>query len=140
MKPMNQEDMSALFDGFDPSRYEAEAKARWGATDAYRESARRTRKYTRADWERYKAEAEAIMADAARLFLSGVAPNDPEALAVAERHRLSIDRWFYACAPSMHAGLADMYEADSRFAENIDKYASGLTPWWAAAIRKNAAR
>jgi hypothetical protein len=38
----------------------------------------------------------------------------------------------------MHAGLADMYEADERFASNIDKYAPGLTAWWSSAIRANA--
>ena len=35
------EEVSALFDGFDPSQFEEEAQARWGRTDAYAESARR---------------------------------------------------------------------------------------------------
>jgi hypothetical protein len=61
-------------------------------------------------------------------------------MAIAERHRLSIDRWFYPCNTDMHARLADLYEADSRFAANIDKHGSGLTPYLAAAIRANAAR
>lgn len=38
----------------------------------------------------------------------------------------------------MRRGLADMYEQDGRFAENIDKYGKGLTPFLAAAIRENA--
>jgi MerR family transcriptional regulator, thiopeptide resistance regulator len=78
------------------------------------------------------------MSDAAEFFRSGAAADGDEAMAVAERHRLSLDRWFYPCAPKMHAGLADMYDADARFAESIDRYAQGLTPWWAAAIRANA--
>jgi hypothetical protein len=40
----------------------------------------------------------------------------------------------------MHRGLADMYEADRRFAENIDKFGEGLTPFLSAAIRANALR
>jgi DNA-binding transcriptional MerR regulator len=140
MEEMNKEEITALFDGFDPSRYEDEVKERWGKTDAYKESARRTRKYTKAEWEQYKAESHAIMSDAASLFRSGAAADGDEAMAVAERHRRSIDRWFYPCAPEMHAGLADMYEADPRFAESIDAYAEGLTPWWSAAIRANARR
>jgi DNA-binding transcriptional MerR regulator len=138
MKDMSKEEITALFDGFDPSQYEEEVKERWGKTEAYKESARRTSKYTKADWERYKAESHAIMTDAAELFRSGAPTEGDEAMAVAERHRLSIDRWFYPCGPQMHAGLADMYEADARFAESIDKYAPGLTPWWSAAIRANA--
>jgi len=32
--PMQPEDFKQLFDGFDPSAYEAEAQARWGDTDS----------------------------------------------------------------------------------------------------------
>lgn len=138
MKDMTKDEITALFDGFDPSQHEDEARARWGDTDAYKESARRTSAYTKADWERYKAESHAIMTDAAALFRAGAPADGDEARAVAERHRLSIDRWFYPCGPHMHAGLADMYEADARFADSIDKYGAGLTPWWSAAIRANA--
>lgn len=140
MKELSDEEITAMFDGFDPSRHEAEARARWGETDAYKESARRTSTYTKADWARYKAEAHDLMSDAANLFRAGVAADGDEAMAVAERHRRSIDRWFYPCPPALHAGLADMYEVDARFAENIDRYAPGLTPWWSAAIRANARR
>jgi hypothetical protein len=40
----------------------------------------------------------------------------------------------------MHARLGDMYEADSRFAANIDKFGEGLTAFLVAAIRENARR
>jgi len=60
---------------------------------------------------------------------------------VAERYRLSFDRWFYPCSRAMHARLADMWEADTRFANNIDKYGgAGFTPYLAAAVRANAER
>ena len=138
MKDMTREEITTLFDGFDPAAYEAEVEQRWGHTDAYRESARRTAQYTKADWERHKAESHAIMLEAAALFQSRAPVDGPEAHAVAERHRLLIDRWFYPCSPEMHRGLAEMYEADPRFAANIDKYADGLTAWLSAAIRANA--
>lgn len=140
MKKTSHDEITTLFDGFDPSRFEAEARERWGKTDTYRESMRRTAKYTKADWERYKTESEQIMSDAAALFRSGRAADGEEAMAVAERHRLSIDAWFYPCGLEMHAGLAHMYEADPRFSESIDKYAAGLTAWWSSAIRANAGR
>ena len=57
---------------------------------------------------------------------------------IAERHRLSIDRWFYPCSAKMHCGLADMWEADRRYADNIDKHGAGLTEYLAAAVRANA--
>ncbi|MEZ4364117.1 MAG: MerR family transcriptional regulator [Kofleriaceae bacterium] len=140
MTELTQDEIRTLFDGFDPAQHEDEVKTRWGDTDAYQESARRTKRYTKEDWERYKAESHAIMTDAGQLFRAGVASEAAAAMEVAERHRRSIDRWFYPCAAAMHTGLADLYEADHRFAENLDKYGEGLTSWWAAAIRANARR
>jgi hypothetical protein len=62
--------------------------------------------------------------------------------AIEERHRLSIDCWFYPCSPQMHRGLADTWVADRRFANSIDKHggAAGLTEYLAAAARANADR
>jgi hypothetical protein len=59
---------------------------------------------------------------------------------VAERHRLSIDRWFYPCNAQMHRGLADLWEADRRYADNIDQHGAGLTAYLAAAVRANSER
>lgn len=130
----------SLFDGFDPSRYEAEAEERWGQTDAFAESKKRTSRYTPEDWRRFTAEQAAIYGAAFRALQAGKPPTDPDALAAAERHRASIDRWFYPCSHEMHCKLAAMYEQDGRFAENIDKYGVGLTPFLVAAIRENARR
>ena len=41
---------------------QAEAEERWGETDAWQQSAARTRRYTPADWERIKAEMDAVNA------------------------------------------------------------------------------
>jgi DNA-binding transcriptional MerR regulator len=137
--PMTTE-MKSLFDGFDPAQYEAEARDRWGDTDAYRVSRERTRRYTKADWTAIRDEQTAIYADAAAALAAGKAPTDADVLAIAERHRRAIDRWFYPCSAAMHAGLADMWEADPRFRENIDKHGAGLTAFLAAAVRANARR
>lgn len=133
-------DLKQIFDGFDPQKYEAEAEQRWGDTDAYAESKKRTKGYSKEDWQRCGAEQGAVYGDAFKALQAGRAPDSAEAMDIAERHRLAIDRWFYPCSYAMHRGLADMYEQDSRFAANIDKYGSGLTPFLSAAIRANAQR
>ncbi len=140
MKKVTDQDLAAIFDGFDPAKYEDEVVERWGGTAAYKESAQRTKRYTKEDWERYRAESEKIMQAAATLCLSGAKPTDEEAMTVAEQHRLLIDQWFYPCPQEMHSALADMYEADTRFAKNIDRYGEGLTAWLSAAIRANGSR
>jgi DNA-binding transcriptional MerR regulator len=51
-KDMSTVDFKKIFDGFDPKQHEAEAKQRWGDTDAYKVSMQRTKGYTAADWQR----------------------------------------------------------------------------------------
>jgi MerR family transcriptional regulator, thiopeptide resistance regulator len=132
--------MEDLFDGFDPSRYEDEARQQWGGTAGFAESEKRTKRYTSDDWKRLKAEQGAVYESAAAALKAGKAPSSVEAMDIAERHRLGIDRWFYPCSHTMHQGLASMYESDDRFRESIDKYGDGLTTFLAEAIRANAAR
>jgi DNA-binding transcriptional MerR regulator len=139
-KRMSEVDLKKIFDGFDPAAYENEVEQRWGDTDAYKISTRRTKSYTDADWQRFKSEQSAIFADALRAMNDGIQPHEARAMDVAERHRLSIDRWFYPCSVTMHCGLADLWEADRRFADNIDEHGAGLTQYLAAAVRANASR
>lgn len=133
-------DLKPIFDGFDPGKYEVETEERWGGSPAFEESKRRTARYTEADWRRLKAEQAAIYADAFAALQAGKSPADPDAMAIAERHRQSIERWFYPCSFEIHRGLAGMYEQDRRFAENIEKYGAGLTRFLAQAVRENAKR
>ncbi len=133
-------DLKAIFDGFDPKEHEAEVKERWGDTEAFRESARRTQGYTPEDWKRIKAEDQALMAALAETMATGSSSEDPEVLELAERHRLHIDRWYYPCPHSMHVQLASMYTADPRFTATFEKHGEGLAEFFAEAIRANAGR
>jgi DNA-binding transcriptional MerR regulator len=129
--------LDEMFDGFDPEQHAEEAKQRWGDTSSYAESQRRTQRYTKQDWEAFRAEQAALYAELADAMRNAKPPCDPEVRALVEQHRLSIDRWFYPCSREMHRGLADLYEADPRFAANIDKYAEGLSEYLCAAIRSD---
>ncbi len=135
-----EEEMSVeqRFEGFQPEAHAAEAKERWGTTDAYKESARRTGCYGPAEWATIQAEAEAIVGRFAACRDEGTAADSDAATQLAEEHRQHIDRWFYACNARMHAGLAEMYVHDERFAEHFDKHGEGLAAYVAEAIRANA--
>jgi glycine/D-amino acid oxidase-like deaminating enzyme len=134
-------DFKKIFDGFDHSKYEDEVKQRWGNTEAYRISQERWKSYTEADLLRMKEEQAALYAEAAALRKAGVAPEDARAMDVAERFRLSSERWFYPTSHRMHAGVADMWETDTRYAVNMDRQGGeGFTKYLAAAIRANGAR
>jgi MerR family transcriptional regulator, thiopeptide resistance regulator len=133
-KPMQSEDVKRLFDGFDPAQYEDEVKERWGETDSYKESKRRTKSYGAKEWEKIKAEASAIYERIAARMKAGASPTDADVQSAVEEHRAHIDRWFYACSKEMHEALGQMYVADPRFAENLDKVAPGFAKFLSEAI------
>jgi DNA-binding transcriptional MerR regulator len=133
-RQMKPEDVKTMFDGFDPEKYADEARAKWGATDSYKESARRTKSYGKAEWDAIKSEGDSIYRRFAELMQEGAAPSDARVRGVVEAHRAHIDRWFYPCSVEMQQGLAAMYVADPRFTENIDKYGAGLSQFIHAAV------
>jgi DNA-binding transcriptional MerR regulator len=139
-RTMTNEEMFGALGGFDPAEHEAEARDRWGESDAYRESTRRAKGYTKADWETIQAEGAKIEQGLAALLAAGTPASDPEAMALAERHRLQIDRWFYPCSQAMHVALGEMYVADPRFAARYESIAPGLARYVADAFRANAER
>lgn len=139
-EPMTNEEIKQMFDGFDPAEHEAEAEQRWGHTDAFQESKRRTARYTKTDWQAIKDEAAAIFARLAALMGAGAPPDGAEAMDAAEAHRQHIDRWFYPCPSPLHRGLGQLYVDDPRFTANIDKTSPGLAVYAARAFAANADR
>jgi hypothetical protein len=137
---MTPEEMKTLFDGFDPSRYAEEVQQRWGDTDAYKESARRTKQYGKADWDRYKREAQAIGERIALRMRAGAPPTDEVLQAAVEDHRLLIDRWFYPCSVEMHKGLGALYVNDPRFTASLDEIAPGYARYLREAIAASGVR
>jgi DNA-binding transcriptional MerR regulator len=129
---------ATMFEGFDPSEYEEEARERWGDTDAYQASARRTRSYGEDEWGEIRRESEQIVIELVALMRAGQPADGEAARALAERHREHISRWFYPCSPSMHRGLAEMYLADERFRRNYEREAEGLAAYFHDAIVANA--
>ncbi len=119
--------------------YAREAEERWGATDAWRTSRERTSRYTKADWEQVKAEADGINARFVALMAAGEPADGEAARAVAEEHRQHIGRRFYDCPPEMHAGLGRMYVADERFTATYEALAPGLAQYVSTALQANAA-
>jgi DNA-binding transcriptional MerR regulator len=131
-------EVTTMFDGFDPSEYEDEARERWGHTDAYRESARRAAQYGESEWQQIRREAEEIVREMVALMRAGEPADGAAARTLAERHRQHISRWFYPCSTRMHRGLAEMYVADPRFTETYEREAEGLAAYVHDAIVANA--
>lgn len=118
--------------------YEEEAQARWGETDAYKESTKRLTTYSAEDIEMAKKEMSEATAQILDAMLAGLPPTDARALAGAEAHRKSISDWWYDCSYEMHVNLAQMYVADERFSAFYENMHSGLAQYVHDAIYANA--
>ncbi|TQM64461.1 MerR family transcriptional regulator [Humibacillus xanthopallidus] len=139
-RPATTAELKELFgDGFSDD-YQQEAQERWGETDAWKQSAARTSRYTPADWAEVKAEMEAVNAAFVAALESGEPATGEAAMDAAEAHRLHIERRFYDLSHDVHRGLADMYVADPRFTKTYEDLAPGLAAYVRDAIHANADR
>jgi DNA-binding transcriptional MerR regulator len=136
--PATPEDLKKLFGESYSEERQEEAQQTWGHTDAWRQSASRTKRYTASDWAAMKAESEQVNAAFAAALAAGMPADSPDALAAAEAHRRHIEAWFYDLDHSFHRGLADMYLADPRFTKTYEDIAPGLAAYVHDAIHANA--
>ncbi|WP_299446671.1 MerR family transcriptional regulator [uncultured Phycicoccus sp.] len=139
-RPTTTEDLKELFgDGY-RDEYQAEAEERWGETDAWTQSTRRTAAYTKADWAQVKADQDRVNDALVAALRSGAPATSERAMEAAEAHRVHIHERFYDLDHASHRGLADMYLADPRFTATYEDLAPGLAQYVHDAIHANADR
>jgi DNA-binding transcriptional MerR regulator len=135
---LTPEEKFELFGDFDPDAHAEEARERWGDTDTYRESARRTAGYTKDDWRSIQAQAADLAARWVAALDAGVPADSEQVMALAEEHRAQITRHYYACSYEIQVGLAEMYLADPRFRAHYEDQRPGLAQYVHDAILANA--
>ena len=125
-----------LYEGFDMSEVEgikAEAKERWGSTEAYAQSQKRVARMSKADLAKVRAEIAAVDEAAAEAMRRGEGPGSKATQAVMARKFESL-RAFYEPTPEMFAGLGRMYAEDERFRKHYEDIAAGLAEYLAKAM------
>ncbi|MEV7597576.1 MerR family transcriptional regulator [Kitasatospora sp. NPDC089797] len=120
--------------------WEQEAEQRWGRTEAWAESQRRTGGYGKEDWQRIQGEMTALNTRLVEALTAGEPADGTTATDLAEEHRQHICRNFYDCTFTIHRGLADLYVADPRWTSTYEELAPGLAQWLHDAIVANADR
>ncbi len=121
-------DNKELYDNFSTEEMEelsAEAKRRWGNTDAYKESEQKLRNMDKAGWDKIKQEGHDILSKGAALIERGISPDSPEAEALIAEHYRHLHN-FYTPSYEMYKGLADMYVTDPRFKAHFEQYHKDL--------------
>ena len=114
--------MNMDFKAYDSKKldaYAAEAKKRWGHTDAWRESQEKAKGKSR---DTQISEADGLMDIFRRLgeHRTG-SPAAPEAQALIAKLRQYICDHYYNCTPQILRGLGQMYIAGDEMTDNLDR-------------------
>ena len=113
-----------LFEGFDETKYEEEARQRWGHTPQYAESQRKWASYS-------KEQKQAIKEEGGQFALRMVTtnpnakPDDPDVQAAIGEYLAYFNKYFYTCDAEFLRNLSDMWVADERFAINYERIREG---------------
>ena len=118
--------------------YKAEARERWGSTDAYREHEQKTKNYTKEKWIEANDGMMAIFTEFAAYNANGVSPDSAGAQALVVKLQTHITENYYTCTDEILAGLGQMYATDERFKKNIDKYGEDTAEFVAVSIAKHS--
>jgi len=110
--------------------YRQEARERWGETAAYKEY---EAKHSSED-KRCDDAMNEIFAEFALCMKNGNNPESDEALNLVKTLQTHITEKYYRCTNDILACLGQMYVADDRFRNNIDKNADGTAEFVCKAI------
>lgn len=114
------------------AQYAEEVKQRWGNTDAYAQSEKKTAAYGKGDWQEIQAGMTALMERFA--VVRDLPEEDERVQALVRQWQAYITAHYYNCTDEILKGLGQMYTADERFAANIDRCGEGTAACMSRAI------
>lgn len=94
---------------------------------------------SRDDWAAFMAESDRLYRRFTQLLADRVPPDDPQALALSEEHRLLAERFSGAFTYADQLQMADLLVVEPG-RSNVDGYHAGLADFMHTAIVANAAR
>jgi len=116
-------------------KYKGEAKEKWGTTDAYREYRERTGSYSQNKWNELAGGMNELLAAFGECMKRGAGAESSEAQGLVKKLQDYITDNYYHCTKEILADLGQMYVADARFKNNIDKNGAGTAAFISAAIK-----
>ena len=124
------------FDNTGFENYKNEAKERWGNTDAYKEYSQKSKGYSEEKFNALGEGMEKVLEEFAICMNSGATFDSEEAQILVKKLQNYITENFYTCTNEILASLGQMYVADERFKNNIDKHSVGTTEFVSKAIEE----
>ena len=128
------ENVMSAFDNSEFEKHKAEAKEKWGKTDAYKEYEEKTKDYSKEQWNHLAEGMNDILAEFAVRMKHGEAPESAQAQNLVKMLQNHITENYYRCTNEILACLGQMYVADERFKNHIDEHADGTAAFLCKAI------
>ena len=122
------------FDNSEFEIYKAEARKKWGNTDAYKEHAEKTKNYGMDKWSSLVSDMDIIFREFSICMKNGLESGSEEPQSLVKKLQNHITENYYNCTKEILFGLGQMYVADERFKNNIDKHADGTAAYVCEAI------
>ena len=116
------------------SNYDIEVKQRFGDTDAYKEYEQKTSNYSKDKWQEVNDGLMTIFAKFAECMKNGHTADLDDAQVLVKELQDYITENYYTCTKEILAGLGQMYIADERFKNNINKNGNGTAEFVSTAI------
>ena len=116
------------------NNHDIEVKERFGNTDAYKEYEQKTANYTKDKWQEINDGLMVIFTKFAECKKNGNTADSDEAQALVKVLQDYITENFYTCTKEILTGLGQMYVADERFKNNINKNGDGTAEFVSTAI------
>ena len=115
-------------------KYKTEAQEKWGETSAYKEYVEKSKNYSNDKSNNLADGLNVILAE-----FSVFMKNGEESVSVGVQNQVKIlqnyiTENYYHCSNEILSGLGQMYVADERFKNNIDKHADGTAQFISDAI------
>ena len=106
-------------------KYNEEAQEKWENTDAYKEHVRKSKNYSKDDWNNLADEMNDIFSKFAECMQNGETIDSSAVQNLVSMLKNHITKNYYTCTNEILSGLGQMYVCDEHFKNNIDKYAKG---------------
>lgn len=118
------------------NKYEAEVKQRFAQTEAYKEYTEKTENYSKDKWQDINDGLMTVFINFAQCMNSGYTAYSDKAKSLVKELQDYITENYYTCTNQILSGLGQMYLADERFKNNIDKTAPGTAQFVSEAIKE----
>ena len=122
------------FKNTDFEQYKDEVKERWGQTESFTEYTEKSKGYTKDTYNALSDGMNEIFKKFTHCMNDKQSPSSDEAQGLVKKLQNFITDNFYKCTNNILVGLGQMYVADERFKNNIDKHGTGTADFVSKAI------